>query len=161
MTNGLWTLYEGRGTNTPINGLDSHYDFNWDGLQVGIRGEWELANARPSGIIPFRLKSQLALFPYMQYKGRGVWNLRDDFKQDPSFSHEAEQWGFLGMNGSFSLVYQPLKFLEIEGGTRISYFYIKDGTDTTYFSDNTFDTASLDEAKALQIGLFLQMTWRF
>jgi hypothetical protein len=161
MTNGVWTLYEGWGDNTPIFGLDSRYDFNWDGLRVGIKGEWEFTNARQSGIIPLRLKSHLAFFPYMQYKGRGVWNLRDDFKQDPSFSHEAEQWGFLGMTGGISLVYQPLKFLEIEGGGRISYFNIKDGTDTTYFSDNYVDTATLDEVKAMQIGVFLQMTWRF
>jgi hypothetical protein len=97
----------------------------------------------------------------MQSSGRGVWNLRDDYKKDPSFSHEADNWGFLGMNGAISLVYQPLKFLEFEGGGRISYFYIQDGTDTTYFSDNTVYTSTLDEVKALQIGFFLQMTWRF
>jgi hypothetical protein len=161
MTNGIWTTYEGLGDNTPIYGLNSSYEFTWNALQVGMKGEWELTGARQSGIIPLRLKCHLALFPYMQYKGSGVWNLREDFKQNPSFSHEAEQWGFLGMNGGISLVYQPLKFLEIEGGGRISYFYIQNGTDTTFFSDNTSDTATLDEAKALQIGLFLQMTWRF
>jgi hypothetical protein len=161
MTNGLWTTYDGKGTNTPITGLDSRYDFTWNALRVGIKGEWELTGASPSGIVPLRLKSQLALFPYMQYSGRGVWNLRDDYKKDPSFSHEADNWGFLGMNGAISLVYQPLKFLEFEGGGRISYFYIQGGTDTTYFSDNTVYTSTLDEVKALQIGFFLQMTWRF
>ena len=65
------------------------------------------------------------------------------------------------MDGAISLVYQPLKFLEIEGGGRMSYFYVQDGTDTTYFSNNTVANVTLDEAKALQIGLFLQITGRF
>ncbi len=161
MTNGLWTTLFGRETNTPIIGLDSRYDFNWDALRLGIKGEVALANTPQSGINPLRLKTHLALFPYMHYRGSGVWNLRDDLRKDPSFSHEADNFGILGMDGAISLVYQPLKFLEIEGGGRVSYFYAQDGTDTTYFSNNTVARVSLDEAKALQIGLFLQITGRF
>jgi len=161
MTNGSWTKLFGGETNTPFAGLDSRYDFNWDALRIGMKGELELVSARQSEIVPLRLKSHLALFPYMHYTGRGVWNLRDDLKKGPSFSHEADKWGVLGMDGAISLIYQPLKFLEFEGGGRISYFYVQDGTDTTYFSNNTVATVTLNEAKALQIGLFLQITWRF
>jgi hypothetical protein len=161
MTNGLWTILSGRDTNTPINGLDSRYDFNWDALRLGIKGEVALANNLQSGINPLRLKTHLALFPYMHYEGRGVWNLRDDLKKDPSFSHEADNFGVLGMDGAISLVYQPLKFLEIEAGGRMSYFYAQDGTDTTFFTNNTVARVSLDESKALQIGFFLQITGRF
>jgi hypothetical protein len=161
MTNGLWTTLFGKETNTPIIGLNSRYDFNWDALRLGIRAEVALANTRQPGINPLRLKTHLALFPYMHYRGSGVWNLRDDLRKDPSFSHEADNFGFLGMDGAISLVYQPLKFLEIEGGGRASYFYAQDGTDTTYFSNNSVARVSLDEAKSLQIGLFLQITGRF
>jgi hypothetical protein len=161
MTNGLWTTISSRDTNTPITGLNSHYDFSWDALRVGIKSEVALANTRESGIKPLRLKAHLAVFPYMHYKGTGVWNLRDDLKKDPSFSHEADNFGVLGMDGAISLVYQPLKFLEIEGGGRRSYFYVQDGTDTTYFSNNTVANVTLDEAKALQFGFFLKVTGRF
>jgi hypothetical protein len=161
MTNGRWTTISGRDTDTPFAGLDSRYDFNWDALRVGIKGEALLVKTHQSGINPLRLKTHLAILPYMHYKGRGVWNLRDDLKKDPSFSHEADNFGFLGMDGAISLVYQPLKYLEIEGGGRISYYYVQDGTDTTYFSNNTVADVTLDEAKALQIGFFLKVTGRF
>ena len=73
MTNGLWTTLSGQDTNTPITGLDSRYDFNWDALRVGIKSEVALANTRQSGINPLRLKTHLALFPYMHYRGtRGM-----------------------------------------------------------------------------------------
>jgi hypothetical protein len=161
MTNGRWTTLSGQATNTPISGLDSHYDFTWDALRVGIKGELELASARQSGINPLRLKTHLAIFPYMHYSGRGAWNLRDDLKKDPSFSHEADNFGVLGMDGAISLIYRPLKFLEFEAGGRMSYFYVQDGTDSTYFSNNTTANVTLNEAKALQIGLFLKITGRF
>jgi hypothetical protein len=161
MTDGRWITLYGQETNTPIAGLDSRYDFNWDALRVGISGELELASARQSGIMPLRLKSHLALFPYMHYSGRGVWNLRDDLNQDPSFLHEADNFGVLGMDGAISLVYHPLKFLEFEGGVRMSYFYVQDGTDSTYFSNNSVANVALDEAKTLQVGLFLKITGRF
>ncbi|MCJ7833675.1 MAG: hypothetical protein MUQ20_04750 [Deltaproteobacteria bacterium] len=161
MTNGFWTNLNGAETNTPIDGLGSRYDFSWDALRMGIRGELELVSPRQSGIIPLRLKSHLAVFPFIHYRGVGVWNLRDDFRQDPSFYHEADNFGLLGMDGTISLVYQPLKHLEFEGGGRILYFNVQDGTDMTYFSNNTDAKVTLNEAQAIRIGLFLQITGRF
>ena len=161
LANGRWTVIEGREDHTPIIGLDSHYDFTWDALRVGIRGDLDLANTRQPGISPLKLKAHLALFPYMLYSGQGVWNLRDDLKQDPSFSHKGDNFGFLGMDGAISLVSQPLKFLEIEGGVRLSYFYVQDGTDTTFFSNNAVGKADLDQAETLQVGLFIKLTGRF
>jgi hypothetical protein len=161
LTNGRWTVINSVENNTSIVGLDSRYEFNWDALRVGIQGDMGLVNAPQPGIIPLRLKTQLAFFPYMHYRGRGVWNLRDDLKKDPSFTHEADNVGVLGMDGAVSLVYQPLKNLEIEGGGRLSYFYVQDGRDRTFFSNNDVVIADLDEAKALQVGLFFKITGRF
>ncbi len=161
MTHGRWTTYINQDNNTPIYGLDSRYDFNWNALRVGVKGEVALTAARPPGIIPLRLKSQLAFFPYIHYTGRGVWNLREDLQSDPSFSHKADNFGLVGMDGVISLVYQPMKLLEIEGGARMSYFYVQDGSDITYFSDNTETEVNLDEAKAVQVGFFLTITGRF
>lgn len=161
MTNGQWTVLDGWGTSLPIFGLNSSYNFSWNALRMGVKGEMDFGPPRQPGINPFRLKTQLALFPYIQYEGQGVWNLRDDFRQDPSFSHEANNFGALGLDGVVSLVYRPLKALEIEGGARITYFYVKDGTDTTYFSDNYVAQVDLDEVKTFQAGLFLKITGRF
>jgi hypothetical protein len=161
MTDGFWTIYEGWGDSTPIFGLNSSYDFNWNALRMGVKGEMDFGTPRQSGINPFRLKTHLALFPYIQYEGRGVWNLRDDFRQDPSFVHKADNFGLLGLDGLVSFVYRPLKALEFEAGGRISYFYVQDGTDTTYFSDNSVVEVTLDEAKTFQAGLFFKITGRF
>jgi hypothetical protein len=160
MTNGRWMIVNGQEAFSSIAGLDSRYNFNWNAFRLGAKGEMELGASQP-GIIPFRLKTHLAIFPYMHYTGFGVWNLRNDLKKDPSFSHEVDKFGLLGIDGAISLAYQPLKFLEIEGGARLSYFYVQDGTDTAYFSDNTVAEANLDEAKALQIGFFVKITGRF
>jgi hypothetical protein len=161
LSDGFWTVFQNQDTNSPIDGLDSRYDFNWDALRVGLKADLDLAKIRQSGNPPLKLKTYLALFPYMHYKGRGVWNLRDDLRQDPSFTHEADNFGVLGMDGAVSLVYRPLKYLEIEGGGRISYFYMQDGKDTTYFSNNTVVDTDLEEVKTLQVGLFLKITGRF
>jgi hypothetical protein len=161
LADGRWTVIEGRDDYTPIIGLDSHYDFTWDALRVGIRGDLDLVKTRQPGLSPLKLKSHLALFPYMRYSGQGVWNLRDDLKQNPSFTHEADNFGLLGVDGAISLVSQPWKFLEIEGGVRLSYFYVQDGTDTTFFSNNTVGKADLDQAETLQVGLFIKVTGRF
>jgi len=161
MANGLWTTLYGVETNMPFDGLGSRYDFNWDALRMGIKGELELFTPPQKAIEAIKLKGQLAFFPFMHFRGRGVWNLRDDLKQDPSFSHEADNFGVLGMDGTLSLAYQPLKFLELECGARIFYFRVQDGTDLTFFSNDTIATVTLNEANALRIGLYLQITGRF
>jgi hypothetical protein len=161
LSDGRWTVYQGEDIHAPIDGLNSRYDFNWDALRLGLKADLDLAKTRQPGNPPLKLKTHLAFFPYMHYKGQGVWNLRDDLRQDPSFSHEANNFGVLGMDGAVSLVYRPLKHLEIEGGGMISYFYVQDGTDTTYFSNNTVTEVDLDEAKTFQVGLFLKITGRF
>lgn len=161
LTDGRWTVFQGQDLRAPIDGLNSRYDFTWDAFRVGLKTELDLARARQPENPPLKLKTQLAVFPYMHYKGRGVWNLRDDLKKDPSFSHEADNFGVLGVDGAVSLVYRPLKHLEIEGGGMISYFYVQDGTDTTYFSNNTVAKTDLEEAKTFQVGVFIKITGRF
>lgn len=161
MNNGRWITLYGAETDQPFAGLDSRYDFNWDALRLGIKGELELLNPPEPKGKQLRLKGSLALFPYIHYRGRGVWNLRDDFKKDPSFAHEADNFGLLGLDGALSLAFCPLKMLEIEGGSRIFYFYVPEGTNTTYFSNNTQAVVHLNEARALRIGLFFQITGRF
>ena len=161
MTNGTWTTLSGVATNVPFAGLDSRYDFTWDALRIGIKAQRDLFNNPEVKKQALSLKGQLALLPYIHYQGRGKWNLRDDLKQDPSFIHEAEEIGVLGVDGSLSLVYRPLKFLELEGGGRIFYLYAQDGQDSTHFSNNTTANVTLDEAKVFRVGFFLQLIGRF
>ncbi|MEW6185020.1 MAG: hypothetical protein AB1585_04680 [Thermodesulfobacteriota bacterium] len=161
MTNGCWTQLYGEATQIEILGLDSRYDFTWDALRIGAKGEIELLEGFHQRTRSLIIKSHLALFPYIEYRGRGVWNLREDFKKDPSFIHEADTAGILGLDWGLSLVYKPLKHLEFEGGGRLITFYAESGRDRTYFSNGAVVDVTLEEARTLRTGLFLKITGRF
>jgi hypothetical protein len=161
MSHGWWTQLYGEGTQIEILGLDSRYDFTWDALRIGIKGKFDLIEGAHPETPLLKIKSHLALFPYIKYRGRGVWNLRDDFEKDPSFIHEADTAGILGLDGGISLVYKPLRHLEFEGGGRLFYFYAESGRDRTYFSNDAIVDVTLEEARTLRTGLFLKITGRF
>lgn len=161
LCNGAWTRLYGQSVERPFSGLDSRYTFQWDAFRLGLKGEGDLTTPNPQGIASFRLNGHLALFPFARYRGTGIWNLRDDFKQDPSFSHEAGQGGLLGVDAGLSLVYRPLPWLEWEGGGRLFYFYINSGKDKTYFSNGATVEIDLEEVMTFRAGVFVKMTGRF
>jgi len=161
LTNGYWTMIRGVESGKPIFGLNSTYDFSWDSLRVGLKSQWDFIKRPQSGLDQVSLKGTLALFPYTRYRGQGTWNLREDFRKDPSFSHEADSIGLTGLDGVLAIAYRPWKYFEVEAGGWISFFKVWDGSDTTYFSDQTTAVATLEEAKALRLGFFVQMIGRF
>lgn len=107
------------------------------------------------------LKASFAFFPYLRYQGEGRWNLRQDFRQDPSFRHQSETKGWGGWEGLLGLYYRPGARFEFEVGARAWFFRTQDGTDTTFFSDNTSISTPLDRAETWRIGLYFQLTGRF
>jgi|GEM_PF-2136251 len=161
LSNGVWTTLYGRMTDRPFAGLDSRYTFCWDALRLGLIGEGDLAAPDPRGVVPFRLTGHFSVFPFVHYRGSGIWNLREDLRQDPSFTHEVDQGGLLGVEGALSLVYRPLPWLALEGGGRLFYGYARSGRDRTYFSNGTIGEADLEEVQTFRIGFFLQMNGRF
>lgn len=161
MSKGRWTILSGEKSDRPLEGLDSRYVFNWDALRMGIKGEVDLLTLPPLTKPLLKLKSTLAVFPFIHYRGNGTWNLREDLHQDPSFIHEADNLGLLGLDWTLSLAYRPLKWLEFEGGGRLFYFSVQDGSNNTLFSNNTSAIVTLDEAKALRMGFFFQIIGRF
>lgn len=161
MHNGRWTILYRVGSNQPLEGLGSRYDFNWDVLRLGIKGEVDLLTPAPPRIAQLKLKSTLAVFPFIHYRGEGTWNLRDDLNQNPSFIHEGDNLGFMGLDGGISLAFFPLPWLEFEAGARLFYFSVQDGSNSTFFSNNTSAIVTLEEAKALRLGFFFQIMGRF
>lgn len=161
MVNGAWTCLYGQTTEVPFEGLDSRYTFRWDALRLGLMGEADLTATNPQGVVPLRMTGHLALFPFVRYRGSGIWNLREDFKKDPSFTHEADQGGLLGVDAGLSLVYRPLPWWEWEGGGRLFYCSVHSGKDRTYFSNGTTVEINLDEVQTFRVGVFLKMTGRF
>lgn len=135
----------------PIAGLNSRYKFDWGLARIGLEGGLPLLRR-------FSLSGSTVFIPYVMYEGTGVWNLRTDWKQDPSFRHEAD--GGLGFQGEASLAYRHAS-LSLEVGYRYWYIESEDGTDTTFFSDGTASVVQFNKAVSEREGPFLNINYSF
>lgn len=149
MTNGV---QEFGGTLGPFSGLNSRYEFNWKSYRIGMEGGLPIYKW-------FSFKGKAVFIPYTEYKGEGIWNLRTDFRQSPSFEHKAS--GGYGAEAEASLGFHIYNSLTAELGYR--YWYIKSGkgTDTTYFSDGSVGVTQFNEAISERQGLFLDVSYIF
>ncbi|MFQ5585386.1 MAG: hypothetical protein ACE5GF_00940 [Thermodesulfobacteriota bacterium] len=136
----------------PFAGLNSRYTFDWRSLFFGLEGAIPLYR----GLF---LKGNTLFIPYTSYSGEGVWNLRTDFKQNPSFTHEAD--GGYGVGIDASVGYRIYESFGIEGGYRYWYMKSDAGTDTTFFSDGAILTTRFNEAVSERQGAFLELTYIF
>jgi hypothetical protein len=147
ITNGFQEI---GGTLSPFAGLNSRYTFNWKSLLVGFEGATTIYKS-------LLLKGATILIPYTEYRGEGIWNLRSNFRQDPSFEHRAN--GGYGLQLDASLIYRISEVFEIDLGYR--YWYMKSGvgTDTTYFSSGTVIETQFNEAVSKRAGVFLGLNY--
>ena len=161
MFNGRQTISEKSSVPSvgPFSGLNSTYDFEWDYGQIGTQaGVSFVSNPRP-GLYDLGLSASLALIPFLSYEGTGVWNLRSDLAQDPSFRHESNRgWG---LDASLALNYSPYELVEMILGYRYLHLESQNGTDTTYNTDGSLSTANLDEVKLTRQGPFVSLSVRF
>lgn len=142
----------------PIIGLNSEYGFEWEGYKFGVKYEWDFIKKPSPFLYALGVKAFAAGLFFVEYKGVGVWNLRDDFAQNPSFRHEADGRGFEGQIGLF---YSPIKHVKME----LAYYSLKlqaeDGTDTTFFTDGTTAASDLDKVKSNREGILLLLSLYF
>lgn len=140
------------GTLGPFSGLNSTYTFDWMNYRIGLEVGLPV-------ISRFLFKGKAILIPYNQYDGRGIWNLRTDFKQTPSFEHKAS--GGYGADAEASLVFRIYDSLTAELGYR--YWYVKSGkgTDITYFSNGSVGITQFNEAVSARQGAFLDISYVF
>lgn len=143
----------------PIPGLYSHYDFEWEGLKTGLRYEWDMVKNPSDYIYSFGLKAEAAFLFNVRYDGEGIWNLRSDFQQDPSFRHKARNGD--GTEWMASLFYGPMKHFLIELGYRCIDISADGGKDTTYFSGGAVGQYTLDGVDARRRGPFLLLSAYF
>ncbi|MEE9590968.1 MAG: hypothetical protein V3W26_00490, partial [Thermodesulfobacteriota bacterium] len=136
----------------PIAGLNSRYNFNWKSLLVGFEGATTIYKN-------FSLEGIAIFIPYTEYTGEGIWNLRTDFRKDPSFRHRAN--GGYGLQLDASIIYRISEVFEVDLGYR--YWYMKSGvgTDTTYFSSGAVVTTQFNEAVSKREGGFLGLSYIF
>lgn len=136
----------------PFGGLNSTYEFIWKSYRIGLGGGLPIFNG-------LSLKGSAIFIPYNEYEGKGIWNLRTDFKQDPSFEDKASKGR--GAQLEASVLYYVFPALTIDLGYR--YWYIKSGKGDgiTYFSNGAVSLIQLNEAVSERQGAFMNINYIF
>jgi len=118
-----------------LSNLNSEYRARWYGPTVGFRWTTDL---KP---LPLFLFLEGRYWPIIEYRGKGNWNLRSDFDQNPSFTHKDDN-GY-GGDVTATLRYPFTAHWTLEGGWTGRFLRTSDGTDRTFFSDGTDGTIPL------------------
>jgi len=118
-----------------LAGLNSEYRARWYGSTIGFR--WN-TNLKP---VPLFLFLEGRFWPFIQYRGKGNWNLRSDFEQSPSFTHKDDN-GY-GGDVTATLRYPITNHWMVEGGWTGRFLRTSNGTDRTFFSNGTESTIPL------------------
>lgn len=117
-----------------FSALNSDYLAQWRSITVGA------ALTLPIGSTPFAIEVTGHAWPNLTYRGSGRWNMREEFRQDPSFRHAAS--GF-GGDAGLRLRYRPTPHWDLSLGWMGTWLQAKNGTDTTYFQDGSQATIPL------------------
>jgi hypothetical protein len=141
-----------------FDGLNSNYEFLWESYPVGLKFNWDVNKEVHPWLYNFAIASSISVGP-VKYRGEGIWNLRPDFKHDPSFEHEADQ-GY-ALFGDIGLIYQPIRYISFKAGYQFYQFEAQDGTDTTFFADGTEDSTDLDQVKSSRFGPYVSFSLQF
>lgn len=133
-----------------ISGLDSRYETIWKSVFVG--GDFQF---RPTS------SSELLMgyyYHWLDYEGKGYWNLREDLSQNPSFKHTGKGSGYR-LNLDYNYYFSDNWGVNLKGEYRD--FKIKDGDDLTYFSDGSSSVTKLNEVKWNLYELMVGVSYKF
>jgi hypothetical protein len=92
MTDGYQTINLIGGWTGPFGGLDSEYQADWFGPFYGVETEWQKERHM------VRLRGE---YHTLDFEGEGIWNLRPERRQDPSFTHVGDGDGYR-VNGEYA-----------------------------------------------------------
>ncbi|GAB1267999.1 hypothetical protein NBRC116493_12520 [Aurantivibrio infirmus] len=134
--------------NQRLASLDSDYDSSWS-------SHWLAADYQIS-ISSWTLSARYQYFKGF-YSGEGRWNLRENFQQPKSFTHEAES---SGQQIQLGVAYAITRQIRAQLNWMSGAWQTEDGTSKTYFIDNTVQYTRFNEANwrssALQFGVSYQ-----
>lgn len=142
----------------PFPGLNSTFDFSWNMLRMGVLNRTHMTK-RASFL------TQIAVYPYVDFRGEGYWNLRagtgpDDFRvQSPNFIQKSTKGH--GFDGSLELSYAIAENAELSAGYRYFYLRAEDGTDRVYFADGSVSAATLDWVTVTRQGVYAEVVFKF
>ena len=85
-------------------------------------------------LFPSLILSHCQQWPNVTYRGNGYWNLREDLKQDPSYTHKANG---NGLDLDLSFLFRWSEHWQSTIGWQMMWMKVKDGTDQTFFTDGS------------------------
>ncbi len=141
----------------PFAGLDSSYEFRWTSIPVGVKGNLALNKEVTPWLYEFSLNGQ-AGFGYSSYRGEGIWNLRTDLEQDPSFEHEADGYVLL-LN--FGINYKPIECFSLGAGYQVQRYRAHNGTDRMFHADGTESELDLEAVNSSRHGPYFLISGQF
>lgn len=116
-------------------GLDSEYQTNWYGPFLGIEAE----------IYSNRHKVTLrGEYHSLDYHGEGIWNLRDDFMQDPSFKQEGTDASGIKLDAEYSFALDSRYEFVLNGIYESRK--VEDGLTSFYRSNGSVGAQRMNEA---------------
>lgn len=135
----------------PFPGLDSSYDATWYGPWIGIENLFVKQDAFELGL---NLK-----YHYAFYDATAQWNLRSDFAQPESFTHEAEGGGFVTeITGAWYLSPRLALTLDLHYQKWIAD---RNGEDKIYFANGSTVKLKFNEAEWESYGISLGLNYDF
>jgi opacity protein-like surface antigen len=138
--------------------LNSTYDFSWELAKVGVTSQAELGKG-------FSYTAAFSVYPYVDYKGKGYWNLRagtnptDFWQNSPNFIQKSNK-GY-GYEASLGLLYALSPNVELLAGYRYMYLYAGNGTDTIYFANGAAVQSTLDWVTVTRQGAYMELLFKF
>lgn len=129
-----------------FNGLDNHYDVMWQGKFLGTTLGFDITK---KWYVDLGLR-----YHFFEYKAVADWNLRKEFAHPLSFEHliNAEAW-----EQNLAILYKFNKYYTLKLFYNNLLAKGEDGTDLTYFNDNSVGTYFLNkvnwQSKQYGVGL--------
>ncbi|AFI84378.1 TonB-dependent receptor [Methylophaga nitratireducenticrescens] len=135
----------------PFPGLDSSYDATWYGPWIGMENLFIKQDAFELGL-NFK-------YHYAFYDATAQWNLRSDFAQPESFTHEAEGDGFVTeLTGAWHL--SPRLALTVDVRYQ-KWLADRNGEDKVYFANGNTAKLKFNEAEWESFGINLGLNYDF
>ncbi|MFI5362080.1 MAG: hypothetical protein ACHQ49_08940 [Elusimicrobiota bacterium] len=136
---------------TAFEGLNSSYRFHWQGVRLALREKLLLGPHLSS-------EGKFGVIPAASYAGTGIWNLRGDFQQNPSFTQRTTGHAY---DFSLDLAYEVVQYVTLKAGYMLEYFTASGGTDTTRTVAAGDVNDTLDNVKLLRSGVFVGAAFQF
>ena len=151
MTDGFQVIDTRYGYYGIIPGLDSTYDASWHGFWSGFETRF-LVSER------FSLRSSFQ-YHWMDYYGKGNWNLRDDFQHPKSFTQSADGDGIV-TSASAQYLFTPDWAITLNLNYQ-EWNAENDGIHKFYFWDGDIVETKFNQMNSYSFGVNMGVEYRF